>query len=223
MPSIEVYKACEEETNRTRYAMSLAFEDMPPSCLLMDGEAGTDEQLRLAGQLGKALLEDNEELRQEIQRLREIVADSHQVGHALSLSGRTDYSCSLYAVLLVSCMHIHDGVQHSFELRSLTYRVMQLCEDLRRSHALELVQVRSSFESESFQLQEELAAVREQLRACERSRRENELRCSKKEEVVVSLEARVRSLEEEVEKVLPSVHCNVNRPRARINTHYSIN
>lgn len=96
-------------------------------------------------------------------------------------------------------------MEHSFQLHSLTYCVMQLCEDLRRSHALELAQVRSSFESESFELEEELTAVREQLRASERSRRENEERCSRKEEAVVNLEARVRSLEEEVEKVLPSL------------------
>lgn len=81
--------------------MSLAFEEMPRSCLLTDDEAGTDEQLRLAGQLGKALLEDNEELRQEIRRLRDTIADSHQVGHALSLSGvaRTDS----YLVFVARC------------------------------------------------------------------------------------------------------------------------
>ena len=66
--------------------MSLALEEISP-CLLTDGEAGADEQLRLAGQLGKALLEDNEELRREIRRLREMVADSHQVGtHQLAVS-----------------------------------------------------------------------------------------------------------------------------------------
>lgn len=59
--------------------MSLALEDMPPSGLLPDGEADTEEQLRLAGQLGKALLGENEELRREIRRLRDGVDDSHQV------------------------------------------------------------------------------------------------------------------------------------------------
>ena len=84
---------------------------------------------------------------------------------------------------------------------SLPYRATQLCEGLRRSHGLELANARSSFESESFELQEELAAVREQLRACERSRREAERRCSQEEEAVVGLEARISSLEREIEEV----------------------
>lgn len=52
--------------------------------------------------------------------------------------------------------------------------------------------------------------MREQLRASERSRREMERRCSKKEEAVVGLEARVRSLEEEVEQVPYGVSLTIN-------------
>lgn len=59
--------------------MSLALEDMPPASLLPDDEADTEEQLRLAGQLGKALLEENEELRREMRRLRDRVDDGNQV------------------------------------------------------------------------------------------------------------------------------------------------
>lgn len=47
--------------------------------------------------------------------------------------------------------------------------------------------------------------MRQQLLACKRGRKEKELRCSQKEEAVVSLEARVRSLEEEIEKVSVSL------------------
>ena len=75
---------------------------------------------------------------------------------------------------------------------------------------MELARLRSSFESESFELEEELAAVREQLRASERSRREMERRCSKKEKAVVGLEARARSLEEEVEQVPYGVSLTIN-------------
>lgn len=59
--------------------MSLALEDMPPASLLPDDKADTEEQLRLAGQLGKALLEENEELRREMRRLRDRVDDGNQV------------------------------------------------------------------------------------------------------------------------------------------------
>ena len=86
-------------------------------------------------------------------------------------------------------------------------RTVQLYQDLRRSHGLELAQARCSFDSESFELQEQLGAVRQQLLTCERSRREKELRCAQKEEAVVSLEARVRSLEEEIERVSVRLTC----------------
>ena len=59
--------------------MSRELQDMSPSGLLPDGETDTEEQLRLAGQFGNALLEENEELRQEIRRLRDRVHDSDQV------------------------------------------------------------------------------------------------------------------------------------------------
>lgn len=78
--------------------MSLAVEEMPPSCLLREGEASADEQLRLAGQLGKALLEENEELRREIRRLRDTIADSHQVRYALPLWTDQRVCWSLHAL-----------------------------------------------------------------------------------------------------------------------------
>lgn len=83
--------------------MSLALDDMTSSCLLTDGEAGADEQLRLAGQLGKALLEDNEELRREIRQLRDMVADSHQVGRS-ALAGAPDTN-RLVCARQFMCMH----------------------------------------------------------------------------------------------------------------------
>lgn len=105
-------------------------------------------------------------------------------------------TCVCWSLFLAVDGH---GVQPSFDPHSSLSHLVQLCEELRCAHGMELARVRNSFESESFELQEELAAVREQLRASERKRREMERRCSKKEEAMLGLEARVSLLEEELE------------------------
>ena len=190
--------------------MSLAVEEMPASCLLREGEASAEEQLRLAGQLGKALLEENEELRREVGRLRDTIADSHQVRHALSLWTDRRVFAGRRSWQWMQWMGTVYGTALRWHLRSALSHLVQLCEELRCAHGVELARLRSSFESESFELEEELAAVREQLRASERSRREMERRCSKKEEAVVGLEARVRSLEEEIQQVPCGVSLTIN-------------